>query len=190
MNAEFIPLADILRPRAYCCGAAEESRDVSSVSGACNSAEPLADAFPHTQSVAHLESIAAVATDAHKADGNACAPDDGLAQTLRELRLFRARVLDAFDDAAARMLRELGSDVLARELRLAPCDLAAIVARIRMRVPALRVRVASVDVPAFADIPVVADAALAPGDAVVEVAGGALDARLGVRLAAVLDAFA
>jgi hypothetical protein len=115
---------------------------------------------------------------------------------LREARLFRARLADAFDDAAARLLRELASDVLARELRLAPCDLAAIVRRIAARAPVLRVRVGAGDLARGVALPrgcgavLVEDRALGDGDAVVELAGGALDARLGVRLATVLEAFA
>jgi hypothetical protein len=118
-------------------------------------------------------------------------------QTVRAARLFRARLADAFDDAAARLLRELACDVLARELRLAPCELSALVRRARERMPVVRVRVAACDVVRVGmplshnrDVEVIADSALVGGDAVVEVAGGAFDARLGVRLATVLEAFA
>ena len=116
-------------------------------------------------------------------------PDD-ISAALRDARLFRARLADAFDDAAARLLRELAADVLARELRLAPCDLGAIVQRIAARAPVVRVRVAPGDVAALTGIAAVADSALDRGDAIVELAGGALDAHLGVRLAVVLEAFA
>lgn len=125
------------------------------------------------------------------------AANDDVRDVLREARLFRARLADAFDDAAARLLRDLGSDVLARELRLAPCDLAAIVQRIAVRVPVLRVRVSAADLACGVslargfDVPVAEDPALRDGDAIVELSGGgALDARLGVRLATVLEAFA
>ena len=122
----------------------------------------------------------------------------GVVAAVRDARLFRARLADAFDDAVARLLRELASEVLARELRLAPCDLAALVRRAAERAPVVRVRVAPCDVARVAraplsrtgDVPVVEDCGLAGGDAVVELAGGALDARLGVRLAAVLEALA
>ena len=110
---------------------------------------------------------------------------------LRDARLFRARLADAFDDAAARLLRELACDVLARELRLAPCELAELVRRAVERMPVVCVRVAAGDSAAtIAGVRVVADAGLQRGDAIVELAGGALDARLGVRLAIVLEAFA
>jgi len=113
----------------------------------------------------------------------------GVADALRDARLFRARLADAFAEAAQRLLRELACEVLARELRVAPCDLAALVQRVRERVPVVRVRVAAADLGAVTGVPLVADPALQPGDAIVELAGGALDARLGVRLAAVLEAF-
>jgi flagellar biosynthesis/type III secretory pathway protein FliH len=121
-------------------------------------------------------------------------PDAGaaneIAAALRDARLFRARLADAFDAAAARLVRELAADVVARELRLAPCDLARIVQRLTEHAPVVRVRVAAADLDRITGIPVLADPALSAGDAIVEVAGGALDARLGVRLATVLEAFA
>ncbi|HEX3464605.1 MAG TPA: FliH/SctL family protein [Candidatus Elarobacter sp.] len=117
-----------------------------------------------------------------------CEGDVGAA--LRDARLFRARLADAFDDAAARLVRELAAHVLMRELRVAPCEIGELVARVRERAPVVRVRVSPADVGRVRGVPVVGDDELAAGDAIVEVAGGALDARLGVRLAAVLEAFA
>jgi hypothetical protein len=109
-------------------------------------------------------------------------------EAVREARLFRARLADAFDATAARLLRDLAADVLARELLLRPCDLGALVARALAGTPAARLRVAEADAAVAAPLSVVVDAALAPGDAIVELAGGALDLRLGVRLANVLEA--
>jgi len=109
-------------------------------------------------------------------------------EAVREARLFQARLADAFDATLARLLRDLATDVLARELRLGPCDLAALVARVLAGAPAVRLRVAEADADVAAALPVVVDAALAAGDAIVELAGGALDLRLGVRLANVLEA--
>jgi hypothetical protein len=113
-----------------------------------------------------------------------------VANALRDARLFRARLADAFAFSSRRLLRDLASDVLARELRLAPCDLGALVRRAAENVPVVRVRVAPCDLGSVAGFPVIADVSLSTGDAVVEVVGGALDVRLGVRLAAVLEAFA
>jgi flagellar biosynthesis/type III secretory pathway protein FliH len=116
---------------------------------------------------------------------------------LREVRVFRARLADAFDDARAALAREFATAVLGRELLLAPPDLARIAARLlaaHAGSQPVRLRVAPGDVPdlaARADAlpPLAADATLAPGDAVLELAGGSVDARLGVRLAAVLEAY-
>jgi flagellar biosynthesis/type III secretory pathway protein FliH len=109
---------------------------------------------------------------------------------LREARLFRARLADALDEASARLLRELAADVVARELRLAPCDVARIVERVQRSGPVVAVRLNAEDAAHVTQLPVIVDDALQPGDAVLEVAGGTVDARLGVRLAHVLEAFA
>ena len=113
-----------------------------------------------------------------------------LVAALRETRLFRARLADAFEGARQRLLRELATDVLARELRVAACDLDALARRIIAEAPFVRIRVAPSDVATISGAPVVADTELDAGDAIVELIGGGLDARLGVRLAAVLEAFA
>jgi flagellar biosynthesis/type III secretory pathway protein FliH len=122
--------------------------------------------------------------DAARADG---------AAVLRDVDTFRTRLQAVFDGALDRLLRDLATDVLGRELRLAPCDLASIVRRVRASAPVVRVRVApgeDVDERALAlgEATVVRDAALALGDAIVEVRAGTIDARLGVRLADVLAA--
>jgi Flagellar assembly protein FliH len=114
---------------------------------------------------------------------------DVIAGALRDARLFRARLADAFDDAAARLVRELAADVLARELRLAPAEIGTLVRRVLERAPVIRVRVAPADVGFIRGVPVLADPALAPGDAIIELGRGELDVRLGVRLSAVLEAF-
>jgi flagellar biosynthesis/type III secretory pathway protein FliH len=111
---------------------------------------------------------------------------------LREVRLFAARLADALDERLARLLAGIASDVLVRELRTAPADLAALVARIAAEsaAPPLRIRVAPAecDRAAMCGLPVDSDPTLAPGDAVVAFADGEIDARLGVRLAALLEA--
>ena len=171
MAAEFVALADLLRAPA---GSPRVVRE---------------DATPPDATAAVAKPQSAPAAADLGVDGD-------VVRILREARLFRARLADAFDDAVARLLRELASDVLARELRLAPCDVAAIVRRIVQSAPVLRVRVAAIDrargvpLPRGCDVAVVEDPALAGGDAIVELAGGSLDARLGVRLATVLEAFA
>jgi flagellar biosynthesis/type III secretory pathway protein FliH len=162
--AEFTALADILRPPpgVAALDARPQLGDESERDGAA---------------------LGSAAETANDAAADICA-------AVREARLFRARLADALDAAAARLIRELASEVLARELKLAPCDIDVLVRRIHERAPVVRVRVAPADVPHLRAAPCVADPALAAGDALVELHGGALDARLGVRLATVLDGFA
>ena len=110
-----------------------------------------------------------------------------IAAAIRDARLFRARLVDALRDARDTLLAALAADVVGRELRAAPCDLDALLQRCAALVPVVRVRVAPNDVAQVGSLPVVADETLQPGDAIVELAGGAIDARLGVRLATVLE---
>jgi flagellar biosynthesis/type III secretory pathway protein FliH len=124
----------------------------------------------------------------HDAAALGPSPVPCLQTTIREARLFRAQLADAFDAALTRLLRELATDVLARELRMAPCDLAALVARLCAQAPGVRLRVAPSEVSDEFGVPCVADPALATGDAILEVDGGVIDARLGVRLALLLEA--
>ena len=177
MAAEFVSLADYLRPPSARCDGADASDARNDAASAV--AAGAHDEAPEPRSARGAESP----------DAAGESPDD-LDDALREARLFRARLADAFDEAVARLVRELAANVVMRELRLAPCELGALVAQVRERAPVVRVRVAADDVARVRGVPVVADDQLAPGDAIVEVAGGALDARLGVRLAAVLEAFA
>jgi hypothetical protein len=188
--AEFVALADLLRAPAATAAdgdaAAQTSGSIPSNAARC---EERGRALESSDITALAKVAAPDIDEAFRASLHAA---------LRDARLFRARLADAFDDAAARLLRDLAADVLARELRLAPCELTAIVQRIAECAPVVRVRTAACDAARTAgvlrsrgcDVVVVEDAALAGGDAVVELAGGALDARLGVRLAAALEAFA
>ncbi len=113
----------------------------------------------------------------------------------RDVRVFRAQLLDAFEASHDALLREFAYAVLGRELILGACDVAAIAQRIIAEHPAarpLRLRVAHDDtyaLAAHAEVlpPFVADATLAPGDVIVEFADEHVDGRLGVRLRAVLD---
>lgn len=109
-----------------------------------------------------------------------------------ECAMFRARVREAFERERAALLAGLATDVLARELQLAPAEIGAIAARLvddfSSETPvALRVHpgeLASVDV----DIPIEGDPALRRGDAILVVRDGTLESRLGVRLDAVVRA--
>lgn len=146
------------------------------------------------------------------ADADDCAADDGdqtgasigadaaatataepeTAEAAADVRRFRAALADALDAQLADLLGDIACDVLARELALAPADIAQIVAAALERFSAetpLRVRAHAADVPALADagVPAMADASLRRGDAIVELQHGTIDARLGMRLAAVLE---
>jgi flagellar biosynthesis/type III secretory pathway protein FliH len=134
--------------------------------------------------------VAAVAPAAAAVPESAAAT----AELLRDVRRFRARLSEAFDGARAALVHELAYAVLGRELQLSAPDVAQIALRMLAEHPAaqaLHVRVAPADLAqleahAAALPPIVADATLAPGDIMLELACGHIDARLGVRLAAVL----
>jgi hypothetical protein len=200
--ADFIPLADYLRPRPARKIASHDDDNVIPLP-VRRVAEDRAVERVAAEAVQSLEPTAGCDADASRGEV-ACAADTiparELVDVLRDVRVFRARLADGFDEAAARLVRELAAQVLVRELRLAPCEIATLVTRIRERIPVLRVRVsprdatrmrcASSGTAGTEGVPVLADEQLADGDAIVELAGGALDARLGVRLAAVLEALA
>ncbi len=125
----------------------------------------------------------------------ASAPEDVRvwSEVARDVRVFRAQLADAFDAAREMLLRDFAFAVLGRELLLGDADLAAIVARILAEHPdaqPLRVRVAPVDLAQVAEhvlLPLVADPDLESGDAIVDLQCGSIDARLGVRIAALLE---
>ena len=112
----------------------------------------------------------------------------------REMRLFRARIIEATEAAVETLVADIAADVLARELLLAPADIEAIVDRALRRFledEPLRVRVHADDAPKLeCGVPLVADDTLRRGDAVIELRTGTIDARLGVRLASLLQATA
>jgi hypothetical protein len=207
VSADFISLADLLRAAAQPPAPApeyDEERDEGNVQDIVAESEPSSatgtnariarEAQPVSPTNARDERMALVpAARNDRARLTTCVvpsdPDDAVAGALRDARLFRARLADALDDAVARLVREIATDVLARELRLAPCEIAVLVRRVLERAPVVRVRVAPADLTLVPGVPVLADPDLSAGDAVLELGRGELDARLGVRLAAVLEAF-
>jgi flagellar biosynthesis/type III secretory pathway protein FliH len=113
---------------------------------------------------------------------------------LSEARRFRATLAEAVESSCGFLLREIAVDVVGRELDLCDADVTAIVARAceRYAIDApivVRVHPNDADAVQLA-YPVVVDTALRPGDAIVEVSSGAIDARLGVRLDRVLKSLA
>jgi hypothetical protein len=194
-DAAFVPLGVWLRGESSAVAPAHAiaaSRDVApapEMPGAANAGTlPDIATEPEVSGSPASTSLVALERDGDDADG-AYLP----AMAARDARLFRAHLADAFDAARIALVRELAFAVLGRELLLAQPDLDAIAARVlaeHPRAQCLRLRVAPGEKSAVhADIPVETDERLAPGDAVLELAAGTVDARLGVRLAVVLAAW-
>lgn len=119
--------------------------------------------------------------------------DDDYQATLRAARRFRAGVADALEACVAQLLRRIADEVLARELRLADADVAAIVAAALNRfagenVLIVRAHPAECDALAVFDVERVADDALARGDIRMELRSGTIDLTLQARLDAALAA--
>jgi flagellar biosynthesis/type III secretory pathway protein FliH len=109
------------------------------------------------------------------------------------IRRFRAGVADALDAAVQRLLEEIAENVLARELRIAPPDVAAIVAKARdscvaERVLGVRLHPSQRDALGELEVQSICDDRLSPGDIVIELRSGTIDLRLRTRLAAALAA--
>ena len=116
--------------------------------------------------------------------------DSAEEDVVREIRLFRARLGEALDEALAALLADIASEVLARELQLAPAQIATIVHRALERYCSeepLRVRLHPDD---LCDLRVatIADTNVRRGDAILELRNVSIDAGLGVRLESVLRA--
>ncbi|HEX4014179.1 MAG TPA: FliH/SctL family protein [Candidatus Cybelea sp.] len=115
------------------------------------------------------------------------------AQTVGAVRRFRAALADACDAAVVRLLAEISENVLARDLALQPADVASIVAKARERlrderIVAVRVHPSEREALSGLQLEKVADAALRPGDVVVELQYGTIDLRLRVRTQAAIAA--
>lgn len=111
-------------------------------------------------------------------------------ELVREVRLFRARIAEALEQTLRTLLCDIAAEVLARELQLAPADIAAIAARVLERFAQeepLRIRANPGDAARVdCGIPVVEDPRLPQGDVVIELRDGAIVSSLGLRLDAVL----
>lgn len=144
----------------------------------------LAELLREEQPASSLpEDIEADAEDSNAASGEIAAA--------RDVRLFHARLADAFESAIADLRRDIAAEILGRELELAPAAIAEIVRRALERCRderVLRVRVHPDDACSLAgkELETLGDSALRRGDAVLEVTGGTIDFSLGVRLDAVL----
>jgi len=125
-------------------------------------------------------------------------PDEALVEAppggapLDELALARLAALEAYERAVPRLLAALAEVVLGRELAIAPCDLSRLAAHVRSRFEAeepVALWVAPADEQRVtSELPVRGDPALGPGDLVIEVRDGELEARFALRLASALAA--
>lgn len=110
---------------------------------------------------------------------------------LHGVRRFYAAVADAVDAAAADVIRDIASDVLARELALAPAALADVIATLLRRFESeepLHIVAHRDDLAALRNLglPVREEASLRRGDVMLVLRYGSIDASLGARLADVL----
>lgn len=116
-----------------------------------------------------------------------------MSDALAAVRRFHAAIADAVDAAVDDLLRDIACDVLARELALAPADLAAIVAAALERFAAdspLSLRAHPDDIAALDgfEFAAIADPNLRRGDVAIDVRSGTIDAGLGARLECLLEA--
>jgi len=109
---------------------------------------------------------------------------------LDDLALARLAALEAYQRAVPRLLAALAQDVLGRELALAPADLSRLAALACKRFEAeepVALWVSPADERCVSSaLPIRGDPALEPGDLVLEVRDGELDARFALRLAGAL----
>jgi flagellar biosynthesis/type III secretory pathway protein FliH len=116
---------------------------------------------------------------------------DELAETLSEVRCFRAALADALEVAAQNLLPAIARDVLGRELRIEPADLNVVVAEAierfgREQVLVVRARSDEIDAMDWLGVELAADDRLARGDAEIELRSGTIDMRLHARLESLL----
>ncbi len=108
-----------------------------------------------------------------------------LGRLLDDLKFARLAALDAYDRAVPRLLDALARDVLGRELALAPVDVAAVAAGLRAEFAAsepVALIVARGDAGRITgELPVRVDPALRPGDLMLDVRDGEIDARFSIR---------
>ncbi|MBV8727587.1 MAG: hypothetical protein JO233_07360 [Candidatus Eremiobacteraeota bacterium] len=121
-----------------------------------------------------------------------CVKDDAIETVLSDARFLRAHLREAVDAAFDDLINDVAAEVVGRELRMQPADIAniieAAVHRYRFETP-VRVRVHPHDMDALADcaLEAVPDGDLKRGDVFLELRDGAVDLRLGVRLERLLQ---
>lgn len=115
-------------------------------------------------------------------------------ETLGAVRRYRAALRDALDAALEELLPTIARDVLARELRLMPADVGAIVASALDRFrpeKVLAVRAHPTDLGALAQVGFerIADESLQRGDIRFHLQSGTIDLTLATRLDSALAAW-
>jgi hypothetical protein len=185
----FMSLAELVRarPPAVLPKCAEIPERAESPAPVAALTEELADTVvPVEPTSSRSDAAKASLRGAH--DRRANIREAGVA-AVRDARLFRAALADAFEMLAARLTGELAREVLGRELHLGSADVAALARTLiaeRSADGPVRLRVAPSDADIVCDLPVVADPRLGAGDAILECRSGEIDARLDVRLATIL----
>lgn len=111
-------------------------------------------------------------------------------EAIAEARRFRAAFADVTETCVRDLLTDICAEVVGRELQLGSCDIARIIERAIANAGSepVRIRVHPSEAPLLAGRwNVVCDETLRAGDAILETSSGTIDARLGVRLARVLE---
>jgi flagellar biosynthesis/type III secretory pathway protein FliH len=123
---------------------------------------------------------------------NALAENAPVEDALADIRRFRAALADALDVRVERLLGDIAAGVLARELRIAPVDLRAIVARELALAgePPVKIHAHPDECELLGAFEgnVVADPTLRLGDVRIELRSGTIAATLGCRLECALAA--
>ena len=119
---------------------------------------------------------------------------EAIDDAVRDVRIFRAQLRETVDRAVETIVCDIAAEVLARELLLEPADIQAIVHSAMQRYASaepVALRVSPSDARSVdCELPVVEDASLRSGDAVLQLRDGTIDVSLGVRLDAVLRSIA
>jgi flagellar biosynthesis/type III secretory pathway protein FliH len=148
---------------------------------------PLAE-FLRGPAAAPLEPIAAEPGEPGEPDIKEHPPVENvpLREALADIRRFRAALADALDARVERLLVDIAAGVLARELRIAPVDLRAIVARELGLAGEPPVKIHThpdeYELLSAFEGSVVADSSLHRGDVRIELRSGTIAATLGCRL--------
>jgi flagellar biosynthesis/type III secretory pathway protein FliH len=146
---------------------------------------------PASAPQAEAEQPGVVPSVSESTAGEPLGEDEARLDLSTRIALARLAAIEAYERAGRRLLEALAHDVLARELQLSRADLNELIRRALEAFAAdepVAIRVAPGDAKKLeCAVPVRTDSALAPGDLILEVRDGVIDARLAVRLQAALE---